>query len=568
MEDHYLSLKHSRKGAVVVSFIVAFVSILILAQGIFAAGSANISASDGTDIAQDGEVITSTVVPDYGTPLNMEAEDLFGEYLRAHTTYSQDGVHSGTAVADLSGSTKTVDFESALAGSPLNYTIVISNNDTVAANDLVVTDSLPAALSYHNNSYQSTVVNGFTASEFDGMSPNGVITWTGSLGPHGYATLSFRATLTDSLAVDDVVTNTVEIDNGSMVITRQATTTIVDQPSAQYAFMPVLFKALNAPVLQVSRPNSQNQWTVFWADSNPGGTVYEIQESHSPDFSTILDTRSVAGSTSSLYQRALSTENEYYYRVRASRDDYTSLWSNVVHVIGGYYDDFSDNTTGWAIRRTTYLEEVRSWYERNGDEYWFIMQVEDSWDWGIAAPYKKRAPEVPYAIEYRSKIAHVANLVSHGAAFGADWPGETCPDYDSFNGLYRHQICFNHFYDTNTIWFNHLKLLFERVDYLEWRPQDGGSPMKRGSFDDFDSWFEVSSIPNVDADGWNTFRIEVRENSLKLFANGAEYYNTANNSNFENIWANEPYFGVFGSTDEYSNSTTRFDYYKVTPLDN
>jgi uncharacterized repeat protein (TIGR01451 family) len=565
MEDRNLTSKQPRSRAIVFSLIVAVVAILIMAQAIFAASAAVVSTETAVGPAQDGGVITDTI-PVPGESLNMEADDAFGEYLRAQTTYNSDnGLNTETTVVDLSGSTKSVNLSEATAGATLNYTIVISNNDTIAANNVVVTDTLPAELTYQANTYQSVVVNGFTSSEFDGITYNDAITWTGSLGPGGYATLTFAAALSDTLAVDDVVTNSVMIDESGAVIIREAATTIVDEPSMRYSFMPIIFKPLNNPVVQVSRANSQNQWTVSWTDNNQNVTSYEIQESQDPNFATVSDTRNVAGNVSSTqFQRPLSTKNEYFYRVRLTANGLTSSWSNVASVVGGYYDDFTDPSTGWAIRRTTFLEEVRSWYEENNGDHWFIMQVEDSWDWGIAAPPKVKAPTLPYAIEYRVKIAHKANLVSHGAVFGADWPGGGCPDYSSLDGLYRHNICFNHFYNTNIIWFgDDLKLLFERVDYLEWRPQDGGSPMKRGSFDDFDSWFTVQDIPNVNDREWNTFRIEVRDSGIKLFANGQLYAQTA-----DNLWVNEPYFGIFGSTDEYSNSTWRYDWYKAVPLDN
>jgi len=569
MKDQNLPSKQRRSRAIVGSLIVAIVAVLIVTQALFAANanaSANASAGK-TAVAQGqgGDVITTTI-----QPLDAEADDALGEYLRAHTTYdSANGLNAGTAVADLSGSTKSVNLEEAQAGATLNYTIVISNSETGVVTGIVMTDILPAELSYKAGTFDfPTSVTTDYSDESDIIS-TGVITWSGVVLSKGTVTLSFSADLTDTLAVDDIVTNTVMIDSAGTVISRSASTTIVAEPATRYNFLPIIYKPfpdLVAPTVQVSRPNSQNKWTLTWGDTNTNVAGFEIQESHDPDFGVILETRNTAANVNATeFVRALSINNEYFYRVRtlSAVGVMPSAWSAPVSVIGGYYDDFSNWNSGWAIRRTTYLEEVRSWYERNGNEDWFILQVEDSWDWGIAAPYKTKAPTVPYAIEYRSKIAHTANLVSHGAVFGADWPGGTCPDYSSLDGLYRHNICFNHFYNTNTIWYgNDLKLLFERVDYLEWRPQDGGSPMKRGSFDNYASWFEVNKIPNTNASDWNTYRIEVRSDGIRLFANGQQYAYTADTQ-----WINEPYFGVFASTDEYSNSTWRFDYYKVTPLD-
>ena len=73
---------------------------------------------------------------------------------------------------------------------------------------------------------------------------------------------------------------------------------------------------------------------------------------------------------------------------------------------------------------------------------------------------------------------------------------------------YKHDKCFNHFYNTNTIYNDSnanrpvLQLLFERVDRLEWCQGCGGSPMKRvGDIGDLDN------LNNVDAREWNHFRI-------------------------------------------------------------
>jgi hypothetical protein len=79
-------------------------------------------------------------------------------------------------------------------------------------------------------------------------------------------------------------------------------------------------------------------------------------------------------------------------------------------------------------------------------------------------------------------------------------------------------------------------------------------------------------LKDIDSEGWNRYRVEVRQDSIKIFASkrGAtpvfqyEYKDTGDG---EMNWINEPYFGVFASTDEYNNSTWRFEYFEVAPLD-
>ena len=257
-----------------------------------------------------------------------------------------------------------------------------------------------------------------------------------------------------------------------------------------------------------------------------------------------------------------SANNVYYYRLRVLATNQVSPWSTVVPVVGAYYDEFDNNQTGWSgptlkdgIRRLTYIEKVDAWYENND---WMIIRVEDSWDWAIASPLMP-APEPPYAIEFRSMPANLGNLVSHGVVFGGDWAGAPCPDWSTLLGVYAHKNCFNHFYNTNLIWSSDtdLTLLWERVDTLIYCPTCGGSPLKR-----------LGDVPGAqlfhpNASGWNNYRIEVRSSEIKFFLNGTLRYTYG-----DTRWINDPYFGIFASADEYSNSTWRYEYLRVTPLDN
>ncbi len=342
-------------------------------------------------------------------------------------------------------------------------------------------------------------------------------------------------------------------------------TTVVAFPKAYLPFITRPVPPPATPVLSATRPNSANDWQMNWSvSSNQFITGYELQQSQDPTFTTGVTTYTPGAAATSQLINTIepSANNVYYHRIRALGPEQNSGWSNTVRVVGAYYDDFSNNQTGWsgptlkdALRRLTYIEKVDSWYENNN---WLILRVEDSWDWAIASPLKP-APEPPYVIEFRSMPANLGNLVSHGVVFGGDWNGEACPDWSTFLGVYAHDRCFNHFYNTNLIWSsdNDLTLLWERVDTLVWCPSCGGSPLKR-----------LGHVPpaqpfSMPASVWNTYRIEVRATEIKFFINGVLRY-TYNDTR----WINDPYFGVFASTDEYSNSTWRFDYIRVTPLEN
>ena len=309
--------------------------------------------------------------------------------------------------------------------------------------------------------------------------------------------------------------------------------------------------------LTAGSPNSSNTWLLSWTES-PNASGYELQESHDPAFG-IATTYLIGPDDSYSVTQEPSPFNVFYYRVRSRVGLKEGPWSNVESVVGGYHDDFENPNTGWAMRRSTYREEVHGFYEEGK----YVMQVLDRWDWGLSSPLMP-APRVPYELDFEAKIVAPANLLSFGVVFGGDWNGQNCPPGISFDEWYLHKNCFNHFYNTNSIFYGPIKLLFERVDQLVWCLDCGGSPMKRLGDINFDG---AEDYNNIDPEGWNHYRIEVREGSIKVYAakRGAplEFQYEYNDTR----WIGEPYFGVFASTDEYNNSTWRFEYMKVLPLD-
>ena len=236
-----------------------------------------------------------------------------------------------------------------------------------------------------------------------------------------------------------------------------------------------------------------------------------------------------------------------------------SAWSNVVRVIGGYYDDFSDPSTGWdPVRRMTYLEKTDVKYGKGNEAGYLIMLTFDKWDWAIASPLVP-APEVPYDITYRGRV-HMdsdQNLISGGMVFGGDWNGGACPEYGN---VYQTDNCFNHFYLFNYIWHGPMKLLYEQANWLYYCPSCGGSQIKRRGP-------EPIGIDNVLANGnpalnWHNYRVEVRDSGVTLYIDD-HFVRTFSDT----TWINEPYFGVFTSADEYQPSIWFFDYFELKPVD-
>lgn len=462
----------------------------------------------------------------------------------------------------LTGSTKLVDLAEAPINTTLSYTVVISNSDVESALDVVLTDTLPVALAYVADSLAYPEGS-------SGLYDSGVITWTGIVSPQAQALITFQATLVGDLEVDDVVTNTVVIEGNGVIVTRRAETTVIaapdPEPEEYFTYLPLTFASLPYVTLNpIPRPNANNQWVLTWVAAGSGATGYEVHESQDPGFATYTS-YSVGLTNSALVTQTPAPNNEYYYRVRATGTFGNGPWSNVQHVIGGYRDDFDDAGTGWTVRRTSlwvpddYEKHPRSTYVAGG---YLELMMNDRWDWFVTSPLRQ-APELPYVLEYRAQLVKGAgvppNLVSHGPILGGDWDMESCPE---IGNVYETDNCFNHFYNFNIIYHGPLKMLFERVDYLQFCPTCGGAALKRLS-NDYSVWFEVGGLTdNEPIPNWHTYRIEVRDTGLTFYIDGAMRAQSPDAS-----WVNERYFGLFASTDEYRPSHWYVDYYQITPLD-
>jgi uncharacterized repeat protein (TIGR01451 family) len=307
------------------------------------------------------------------------------------------------------------------------------------------------------------------------------------------------------------------------------------------------------PTLSSTRPSSNNQWTLSWA-SLLGATGYQLQEAQNPNFTNATTYNINAPATSRQIQHPLTWNNGYYYRIRGVAGTIAGSWSPTVQVIAGYRDEFTDSASGWALRRTSYLQQTAAYYGSGSEAGNYIIIVGDRWDWMAASPLKQ-APAIPYAIEYRARVHDPSNLVSGGMIFAGDWNGGLCPDY---NNIYQFTNCFNSFYTLNFIFYGPLKLLYEQVDQLVWCPTCGGSLLKRiGPMID-----AGDVLPNGPSKEWHTYRVEVRQDGARVFVDGSQRFHFTDTTHFQ-----QPYFGVFASTEEYKPSIWFYDYVQVTPLD-
>ena len=141
------------------------------------------------------------------------------------------------------------------------------------------------------------------------------------------------------------------------------------------------------------------------------------------------------------------------------------------------------------------------------------------------------------------------NLQSYGIIWGGDWNGQPCPNAD-------YSSCFNHYYRLNIIYFGDnakaLRIQLKRIDYHD--PKDNAG---RGT-----SLIDYTDIDVGDPSGWNIWEVAYElDGTIRISVNGKVV-----KTNKDSTLVNEPYFGVFASSDEYAGTAATFDYYVVTRL--
>jgi uncharacterized repeat protein (TIGR01451 family) len=448
-----------------------------------------------------------------------------------------------TAPADavLDGSTKSVNKTEALAGETIRYTVVISNNGDTTATNVWMTDTLAVGTTYVENSIKAKSNQGtFTHT-------NDVMSWHGALNNNQQIEIIYEVTIAEDAEVGITITNTAEITGAGKLINRSATTRVITN-SFGTQYLPIIKRPLDIVTLNsIGRPTPDNKWTLNWTIPDASGvTDYEIEEANNPDFTNSQST--MAGSTKTSYQiqHPFSTDNQYYYRVRALGPPGNGRWSNIESVVGGYRDDFSDSSSGWAMRRQDTDHIENKVYYQDGH---LVMEMDSSWDYLIAGPLAL-PPQPPYRIETRVRLVGVDNLHGYGIIFGADLLGQPCPiSKEDFSS------CFNQYYRLSVIWSGSpwMTTQLKRIDKHDDRNNAG-----RGVA--LTHWL----TPNVNSpsEDYQKWAVEVYPSGLiKIFVNGKFVDDT-----FDTKYIDRPFFGTFASTDEYNGLQAEYDWYQVTPL--
>ena len=110
-------------------------------------------------------------------------------------------------------STQTVSQSGAAPGEPLTFTIVLPNGGFSNVTDAHVSDTLPAALEYSNNS--------LTATSGSYNFSNGVVTWNGTVPAGGNVRITFGAAIKPAVGIG-FITNSAIISGGGETIARTA----------------------------------------------------------------------------------------------------------------------------------------------------------------------------------------------------------------------------------------------------------------------------------------------------------------------------------------------------------
>lgn len=318
---------------------------------------------------------------------------------------------------------------------------------------------------------------------------------------------------------------------------------LVAQNNTYIVHLPLITRSLTAPnLLPLVRGDAENSWVATW--THPGSDIvrYEIRESATEAFDSPLFYFTT--DTSNTFSYPASISNSYCYQVRAYTATLISDWSNSRCIVGDYFDDFEFTNSGWATRREDTDDVNNDTYYENGS---LVVKIRGRWDYAIASSLGQ-APEGPYEIETRVRLAGVDNLHAYGIIFGGDWNGQQCPNNDFSS-------CFTHYYRLLIIWHgspDSLRMSLKRIDSHD--PSDNAG---RG----------VTLINHRDVnvgnpDEWNTWKVQVHEDgNIVILVNDRIAASATDPTYF-----NSRYFGVLAATDEYLGAEPHFDTFAVRSL--
>ena len=212
---------------------------------------------------------------------------------------------------------------------------------------------------------------------------------------------------------------------------------------------------------------------------------------------------------------------------------------------GDYHDNFTNDITGWELRRADTQER----YEiSHGDDALGVLnvRVKDPDDYIIVSPLVA-APAEPYTLEMSAQHKDPENQDLYGLIFGADWDGTACPNSDFSS-------CFETYYA--------LKVEYRTTDgtFLRYKLQriESHKSNQPDVIKDLIDWTKVST----DENDYNVWRVEVEaDNDIKIYLNNTRV-GSVRDENMDSFI--EPYFGVMVQTKlQHGDFRAKFDYFDV-----
>lgn len=430
---------------------------------------------------------------------------------------------------------KSVHPSWARPGEDLTYTVRITNTGNEPVWAAWMTDSLPSEVNYSAGLNASTGTWGRIGN---------VITWTGLLTPDDAVAITFVVQITDTLNEDASFSfvNTAMITGAGSLVTPSVEATAI---TTFTIWLPLIFHEYPpiAELYDIPTPGANNSYRVSWEsiETDPPHDGYVLQEATNAGFTENVK-QWTTYNTYRDFEKG-SAVGTYYYRVRVDDADRwgEGPWSNVESVSIGFYDDFSNSSSGWP-NRSGLIWDGDGW-----DVWWYtryltsVGHYQIKIDLGPApvvwfyqpdalAPY--RPPGDKYCVETQVWFKEPGWWDNAGLIFGAD---------EANTDIYA--LC-----------------LDVRADYHTWfvlRNSEYEFP-KQGCA--YEAGKIASGSQGTTWNDWNKLQVGVDGDWVTVYVGGIKV----------GKWempelSSKTRVGLIGGDYEVSDIDIRFDYFKVIP---
>jgi uncharacterized repeat protein (TIGR01451 family) len=232
-------------------------------------------------------------------------------------------------------------------GGTVAYTIVLSNSSSSQLDRVVVTDTLDPRLTYDSHQVNPDVLDIVTTS------PHELVLDIRDFSPNSVVTLRIFATLTDTVASGEIITNTATISDPTTLFVTNPATFTVSRPPAVRIYDPdsgsivtdqpgdivkmsgrtwVEFDPPPFPTPPVINPivnfGGVGDYIVSWTPVD-GAVFYNLQQSSDGTFENPKEYTGILSPTT-MQPISVNSNGTYAYRVSAwDKHSYPSRWSNI-----------------------------------------------------------------------------------------------------------------------------------------------------------------------------------------------------------------------------------------------